>query len=90
MLRTISITVSGKVQGVFFRQGTKEKASALGIAGIVSNQPDDTVLIIATGPDEQLEELVRWCHQGPPRAIVNGVATAEMPLRHFSSFTIDR
>lgn len=90
MLRTISITVSGKVQGVFFRQGTKEKASTLGIAGIVSNQPDDTVLIIATGPDEQLEELVRWCHQGPPRAIVNGVATAEVPLRHFSSFTIDR
>jgi acylphosphatase len=90
MLRTYCIIVAGKVQGVFFRQGTKEKANALGIHGTVSNEPDETVLIIATGLPEQLDELVKWCHKGPPRAKVTHVTVSELPLLAFTGFTIER
>jgi acylphosphatase len=90
MLKTISITVIGKVQGVFFRQSAKEKALAAGVSGYVSNQPDGTVLIIATGTSEQLGELITWCKTGPPRAEVISVDTRELPLEVFSRFTIER
>jgi acylphosphatase len=49
MLQTISITVIGLVQGVYYRQSTKEKALELGISGFVKNLPDGNVRILATG-----------------------------------------
>ena len=90
MLYTISITVSGKVQGVFFRQNTKEKAIALGITGSVQNLPNGNVHIIATGTREQLDELTAWCRQGPRRAIVKNIITKEIPVQSFNDFSIDR
>jgi acylphosphatase len=60
MLQTISIIVKGKVQGVYYRQTTQEKAAALGITGMVRNLPDRNVQITATGTKEQLEKLVTW------------------------------
>ena len=90
MLYTISITVSGKVQGVFFRQNTKEKAIALGITGSVQNLHDGNVHIVATGTREQLEELIAWCRLGPQRAIVKNIITKEIPLQSFKGFSIDR
>ncbi len=90
MLQTISIIVSGKVQGVFYRQATREKASALGITGYVQNRADDTVHIMATGTKEQLDELTAWCRQGPPRANVNGIQITMEELRVFDSFSIRR
>jgi len=90
MLHTYSILVSGKVQGVFFRQSTVERAIMLGIKGTVTNQEDDTVLIIATGALEQLDQLVKWCQHGPPKAKVEQVTVTEVPLREFGGFTINR
>lgn len=90
MVKTFSITVAGKVQGVFFRQSTKEVASELGITGTVRNQPDGSVHILATGTEDQLNKLLEWCKKGPSRAIVTGVHTEEQDLRHFSGFTIQR
>ncbi len=90
MLRTISILVSGKVQGVYYRQSTREIARELGITGFVRNQPGDTVLIIATGTAEQLEQLTTWCRQGPPRARVDTVVINEVPFQSFPHFTIER
>jgi acylphosphatase len=90
MLQTISITVSGKVQGVYFRQHTKEKAIEMGITGQVRNLRDGTVYIIATGTKTQLDELIDWCKKGPPRALVTGVAINELPLKEFEHFSIVR
>lgn len=90
MLQTISILVSGKVQGVFFRQATKEKALELGVTGFVQNRPDGSVYITATGTDAQLQALAGWCRQGPPRAIVSTVETAEQELQEFDGFRIHR
>jgi acylphosphatase len=90
MLKTVSITVSGLVQGVFYRQSTKELASALNIKGQVRNKPDDTVEIIATGTAEQIEQLVKWCWSGPPKARVDNVVAKETALQLFEKFNIVR
>jgi acylphosphatase len=90
MHKTISIIVSGKVQGVYYRQSTKEKARELNITGEVRNLPDDTVEIIATGTEEQIEKLVNWCRIGPPRAQVADVVMTELPLKTFDKFNIVR
>lgn len=87
---TFSINVAGNVQGVWYRQSTKEKAGELGITGIVRNQPDGTVLIIATGTREQLEQLASWCKQGPPKASVTNIDVKELPLQTFSKFSVER
>ena len=50
------------MQGVYYRQSTKEKALELGISGIVKNLPNGNVQILATGTDDQLDQLVQWCN----------------------------
>jgi len=65
--------IHGVVQGVFFRYCTKKEADRLGIAGTVRNWPDGTVHVDATGPRQQLQELVDWLHDGPERAVVERV-----------------
>jgi acylphosphatase len=90
MLQTISITVSGIVQGVFYRQSTKEKAMELGIAGIVKNLANGNVHILATGTNEQLDQLVQWCKQGPARAKVTSVNVEPVSKQEFLSFVIQR
>jgi len=90
MLQTISITVFGKVQGVFYRQSTREKAIELGITGYIKNMPDDTVYILATGSTEQLDKLSAWCRQGPPKARVSHIDVKELPIQQFPNFRIER
>jgi acylphosphatase len=90
MLQTIHIVVSGKVQGVFFRHYTREKALQLDITGNVRNTDDGRVEIIATGTPEQLSALTAFCKQGPPRAAVTAVQSEKIPLQHFTSFEIAR
>lgn len=88
MLQTISITVDGLVQGVFYRQSTKAKAVDLGITGEIKNKPDGTVHITATGTETQLNQLVEWCKKGPEMAIVTNVKVEENPLQSFKGFSI--
>jgi acylphosphatase len=89
-MQTMRIKITGKVQGVFFRQATLEKASELGIAGTVRNCDDDAVEIMATGTKEQLHELITWCWEGPPRAKVSNVSSQEVSLHPFNNFSIIR
>jgi len=65
--------VTGRVQGVFYRQTTKEKASALRLSGWVRNMADGSVLIEAAGDPDQVEALVTWLSEGPPAARVERV-----------------
>ena len=89
-MKTVSLLVKGKVQGVWFRKYTQETAVRLGITGTVENCPDGSVLIHATGTGAQLQELVSWCRTGPPRAEVSAVETKEVPLAIFPDFRIVR
>jgi len=90
MLQTISIIVKGRVQGVFYRQSAQEKATALGITGTVRNLPDKSVQIIATGTKGQLDTLLAWCRQGPPRAAVKSAEAEEEELQMFREFSVIR
>ena len=89
-MQTIKIKVEGRVQGVFFRQSTQEKAMDLGIKGTVKNCDDDSVEIVATGMKEQLDKLVEWCWDGPPKAKLINVTTQELSLQQFYNFSIIR
>lgn len=67
------ITVSGLVQGVFFRANTIDQAVGLGITGRVANLVNGDVEIVAEGDRRQIETLIDWCRVGPPGARVDGV-----------------
>lgn len=84
------ITVKGKVQGVYFRASTQDKAEELGLTGEVRNLPDGNVEVIACGRDEQVQRLLEWCHVGPPRAEVEEVLVEELPVRPFDGFRVVR
>lgn len=90
MTKHISILISGKVQGVFFRASAKDKADELGLKGFVRNQPDGQVYIEAEGDHERLFLLESWCKQGPRRAHVERVEIKEGDLQHFTVFSILR
>jgi len=90
MLQTISVIVKGKVQGVYYRQSTREQARILQITGTVKNLPDDTVEIIATGAEEQLGQFTTWCRQGPSRAVVTDLIITPLSLQSFNDFSIIR
>ncbi|MBA2277083.1 MAG: acylphosphatase [Chloroflexia bacterium] len=78
-----TITVTGDVQGVFFRQSARERALALGLSGEARNMPDGSVRIEVEGPVDQLERFRVWCEQGPERAEVAWVAISEGPVRGY-------
>jgi len=90
MKKTVRISVTGKVQGVFYRQSTKETANALGITGEVRNKEDGSVTVIATGTVEQIQRLTDWCKIGPRKAVVETVEVAELELKEFKDFRIVR
>lgn len=69
----VHVLVSGKVQGVWFRESTRQEAERLGVAGWVRNLPDGRVEALFTGPPAAVDEIVDWCHRGPPAAQVAGV-----------------
>jgi acylphosphatase len=70
--------VSGKVQGVYFRQSTREQAVRLGLRGFAANLADGSVDVVAQGRAEALEELRLWLHQGPPQARVDAVSEVSL------------
>lgn len=79
--------VHGKVQGVFFRASTQEKAQELGLTGFVQNEPDGTVYLEAEGDATALEKLRQWAHEGPRRAKVEKVeAEEQQELQGFEKF----
>lgn len=89
-MKRISILVSGKVQGVFYRASTEKKAKEIGVMGFVRNEPNGNVYIEAQGTETQLEELIKWCKRGPERARVDEVMTEEISLKTEHDFRITR
>ncbi len=82
------IQVFGKVQGVFFRASTKEKAERLELTGWVKNESDGSVLIEVTGEQENVDELEKWCSTGPMYAKVNRVESVDIEYVEFVGFLI--
>ncbi|GAA4275428.1 acylphosphatase [Aquimarina mytili] len=88
MIKHYNIIVSGKVQGVWYRKSTLDKAQELGVTGFVKNLPNGDVYIEAEGDQNQLQLLVDWCHIGPKFANVDHVSFEEASMQHFTLFEI--
>lgn len=86
--KAIRATVRGTVQGVFFRQGTVERARGLGVFGWVRNEADGTVAVHAEGPEEAVEELLGFLREGPPGAAVEAVEAEEVKVEGHEQFAI--
>ncbi len=82
------VVVSGRVQGVFFRDSTRREAQRLGIVGWVRNRPDGRVEAFFEGLADAVEQLVRWCSEGPRHADVDDVSVAKVEPEGLDSFAI--
>ena len=75
----VHLRISGYVQGVYYRSAATEQARVLGLHGTVRNLPSGEVELIAEGPLPVLQQLIAWCHLGPPAARVDSVAVQFTP-----------
>jgi len=88
-LRAELIIVFGKVQGVFYRKNTQEKAKKIGLKGWVRNKEDGSVEICAEGSSAQIEELKAWCRKGPEEAEVKDLISKSTEVQFYKSFEIE-
>ena len=87
-MKHFNIKVSGKVQGVWFRRSTFQKANELGVFGTVKNMPDGSVEIRAEGEETALQKLLDWCRNGPEHAAVEDVTYSEEGFQGYKDFSI--
>lgn len=88
-LERAHVRISGLVQGVFFRDSTRQKAEDLTLAGWVKNLPDGRVEAVFEGPPDRVREMLRWCEEGPRQASVENVDTdIEDPAGDLSGFEV--
>ena len=80
--------ISGKVQGVFYRQNTKQQALLRNLTGWVKNLPDGRVESAIFGEESQVLDMLEWLTIGPRRASVTDVAVTEIPLESYTSFNV--
>lgn len=84
------IKIKGKVQGVFFRKSTQEKALQLGITGWVRNEPNGSVLTEIEGIAQAIAQMEEWLHKGPERARVEEVMIVEGDVKGYQDFEVIR
>lgn len=82
------IRIEGKVQGVFYRASTKQKADELGLKGWVRNEPDGSVLIEVVGEESDVHLLEKWCWEGPLLSNVTNVISEEVEAVTYSMFEV--
>jgi acylphosphatase len=88
-MKRVRVTVSGEVQGVFFRKGCAEEARKLGVSGFVRNNPDGVVEAAFEGPDADVDAMVHWCRRGTDWADVENVHVEEEQPKGDTGFTIE-
>lgn len=85
----LRILVSGRVQGIGYRNYVRRRAEGLGIGGWVRNLSDGTVEVLAEGESDKVEQLLDVCSRGPPLAKVSNVEVRrETPKFEFAAFTV--
>jgi acylphosphatase len=86
--KSISLLITGKVQGVGYRYSVKLKAESMAIRGYVRNQLDGSVFVTVQGENTAVENFVKWCYKGPSAALVRGVEKIPGSIEDFSEFKI--
>jgi acylphosphatase len=88
LVKRVRAQVTGRVQGVMFRDSCRREAGRLGVVGWVRNEPDGSVLLEAEGDEPDVDTLVAWCRSGPPGARVSDVSTHEVPAEGGDDFRV--
>lgn len=87
--KSVRVVVRGRVQGVFFRESTKQYALNLDLRGWVRNCSDGSVELIATGDPDNVSALLEWLPSGPVMARVDGLTIEELSnSENFTGFTV--
>lgn len=73
MKKQVILTITGRVQGVFYRSETEKTARELELCGYVKNNADGSVIVVAQGEENKLNQLIEWCKKGPDGAVVSDV-----------------
>lgn len=79
--------ISGRVQGVFFRDSTRNIAASLNLQGHAINLPDGSVEVIACGAADAIDSMDEWLQAGPPMARVTSVKRATVSCAQPGEFT---
>jgi acylphosphatase len=80
--------VHGRVQGVFFRDSTRDRANQHGVNGWVRNRSDGAVEAVLEGPPDAVESVLRFLREGPRSADVNRVEVNEEQPEGLNSFDV--
>lgn len=84
------ITISGRVQGVWFRKYARDKALELGLKGYVRNEFNGDVYAEAEGSSDDLNLFIDWLRIGSPLSQVENISYRPGELKHYSGFEIRR
>ena len=87
---TNHLIIKGKVQGVFFRATAKDVADKLSLTGWIKNTKEGNVEATVSGDEGQLQKFIKWCKQGPDKALVKEVLLTEKEEITFNGFTVIR
>jgi acylphosphatase len=82
------VLVSGRVQGVFFRDTCRRLAVEHGVTGWIRNLPDGRVEAVFEGSAEDVRQMVAWAHSGPRLAVVDDVVVYPEPPEGLGAFLI--
>jgi acylphosphatase len=82
------VIVSGRVQGVFFRDTMRRRAQSAGVAGWARNTPEGSVEAVFEGEPGAVAELVEFCRRGPSRAEVDSVKVEDEEPEGLSGFEV--
>jgi acylphosphatase len=82
------LLISGRVQGVYFRDSLRREATLAGVLGSAHNLADARVEVVLEGEATSVDSLVEWCHKGPPLARVDAVEIVSEPPEGASGFVI--
>lgn len=82
------VSVTGRVQGVFFRAWLQEQANELGVTGWVRNYPDGRVDAHIEGEEAAVQRLIKRLHRGPPAAKVEDVHLWDVETFDFDDFEV--
>lgn len=90
MKSRIHVYISGRVQGVFFRDSTREKAREIGVNGWVRNMREGRVEAVIEGDEDKVNKMLEWCHEGPGSARVDKVEVSKEEPVGEEGFSVKR
>lgn len=82
------VVVTGRVQGVWFRESCRREAAAAGVTGWIRNAEDGSVEAVLEGAQDDVERVLAWMRVGPPRATVANVEVHPEPPVGDTSFAV--